>query len=196
MAATADPPRARSQSSRAGLGSRDIVLSLLALIVPLLLLAGGYKVLFNGDHPIAVDPAGSYAAARGAGAFAVQEPRGLPAGWTVVSSAYAPEGGAASAGGAGVDAGGAVLRVGYVTPGGGGVQVIQSNQPPEVLLPAELGATAAPGGLRAVGTRSWQWYPSLRAGAAALVTVDDNRVTIVIGTATEPELTALATSLG
>jgi len=168
--------------ARAGRTPRDIVLSLLALVVPLLLLAGGYKLLFNGDHPFAVDPGGSYAAARAAGAFPVQQPRGLPAGWTVASAAYTTEAGAG------------LLRIGYVAPGGGGAQVIQSNRAPDQLLPRELGATAAPAGLRAIGTRRWQWYPSAR-GGAALVAVDDSRTTVVIGTASPDELVALAAAL-
>src|SRR5919112_388171 len=70
--------------------------------------------------------------ARAANLFPISEPAGLDDGWTPVSAAWQQ-----------VD-GGRVLRIGYVTPGGGGVQVVQTDAPVDSFLPIELTAGARP----------------------------------------------------
>lgn len=160
-----------------------MVLSMAVLLLPILLLLGAYKVVFNGDHPRAVDPVSAFDDARHAGRFPVHEPGGLPGGWSAISYAYATQGGAGT------------LRVGYVTPGGGGVQLVESDRPADALLPAELGEDARPGSLVEIGGRQWREYPVARDGNQALVLAENGGTTIVIGAAPMADLHALAANL-
>jgi Protein of unknown function (DUF4245) len=168
------PPGARS-----GRPARDMALSLAALLIPIFLLLGAYKLVFSGDAPIPYDASGTWATARHSARFPVLEPTGLPAKWTVISATVTD----------------GTLRVGYVTPGGGGLQLVESGQPVDTLLPAELGTDARPGSLVPIGGRQWREYPQVRHGDRALVLVDDGRTTIAIGTATEAELRTFVDAL-
>ena len=91
--------------------------------------------------------------------------------------------------------GGGTLRVGYVTPSGAGVQLVESDRAVDQLLPAELGADAKPGDLAAIGGRQWRWYPAARDGDRAFVQVDAGRTVIVIGAAAEDELRTFVATL-
>ena len=66
------------------------------------------------------------AEARSANAFPISQPDGLGSGWRPVSARYQTADG------------GATLRIGYVTPEGRGVQLVQSNVPADRLLRTEL----------------------------------------------------------
>lgn len=172
-------PPDRPQPPRRGL--RDLLISLLVLLVPVVVLVGGYQVISGRDRPVAVDPAPELAAAIATGMPAVA-PTGLDSGWTAVSAAFQER-----------DAG-ATLRIGYATPDGGSVQLIQSTVPVEELLPAELAGAGPPGGTVVVAGRDWQRYPS-RPGQQALVLLEPELTTLVVGSADVAELTALAASL-
>jgi hypothetical protein len=156
-----------------------MALALAVLLIPIVVFLGVYKVVFSGDAPIAVNAADTWATARHSAPFTVLEPAGLPGKWTVVSATYRA----------------GTLRVGYVTPSGAGLQLVESDQPVDQLLPAELGANAAPGNLVGIGDRSWRGYPSVQGGNRALVLADAGRTTIVIGTATEADLRAFSATL-
>jgi hypothetical protein len=162
---------------------RDMALSMAVLLVPVLLLVGAYKVFFNGDHPREVNPAAAFVDARHAARFPVHEPGGLPAGWSAISYGYATEQGFGT------------LRVGYVTPGGDGVQLVESDRPVDALLPAELGEDARAGSLVDIGGRQWREYPMARDGNQALVLAEDRGTTVLVGAAPMADLHTFAAAL-
>src|SRR5690348_16206686 len=134
-----------------------MLLSLAVLLVPVGILFGVYVTFFSGSAPIAVDPSDTWAAARHSATFTVLQPQGLPAKWTVTSATFAS----------------GTLRVGYVTPSGGGLQLVETAAPVDQFLPAELGDSARPGNFVTIDGRQWRAYPSVRSGDRALVLVDD-----------------------
>ena len=156
-----------------------MLLSLAVLLVPILILFIGYETVFSGSAPIPVDPSDAWSAARHAATFPVVQPQGLPARWTVTSAAY----------------GSGTLRVGYVTPAGTGLQLVETAAPVDQFLPAELGTDARPGNLVTIGGRQWRAYPSVRSGNRALVLVDDGRLVVVVGSANDDDLRTIAAAL-
>jgi hypothetical protein len=161
---------------------KDIAMSLLVLLVPIALLLGFYRVFLNGDAPVVVDPGPVVAQARSADAFPVSAPTRLADGWHTTSASFRQ-----------VD-GGRTLRIGYVTPGGGGVQLVQSDVPVEKLLPTELTDAAQSQGRAEIGGRGWQRYTARR-GEQALVLLEPTRTVLIVGGASEAELTTLAAAL-
>jgi hypothetical protein len=180
-AVAGDPP-ARRDPGRSERSPRDMALSLLVLLVPIALLLAFYRGFLGGDQPSTVDPAPAIEQARAANAFPVSEPTGLGSGWRTVSASYQAV------------LGGANLRIGYLTPDGGTAQVVQSNVPPERLLPAELTAQGQPQGQADLGGRNWQRYTG-RGNEQALVLLEPDRTVIVVGDARESELRQLAGAL-
>ncbi len=170
------PPETRGRRARP---ARDIVLSLAALLIPIFVLLGVYRVFFAGDAPIAVDPSDAWASARHSASYQVLEPSGLPRGWTVVSASYQ----------------GGTLRIGYVTPDGTGLQLVESDQTADALLPGELCDDARPGNLVPLTGRTWREYPVIKGGGRAMVLVDQGRTVVVEGTATDSQVRVLAASL-
>lgn len=166
---------------------RDMVISLVVLLVPLLVLVGGYQLLAGRTQPAEVDPSSTIMAARSAG-FEVVQPAGLEPGWVLVSAVFRN-----------LDEG-ATIRLGYVTPDGGSVQLVQSTVPISQLLAAELAEAGEPAGEVSptgevdVGGTIWQRYPG-RPGETALVLRDEDRTLVVVGSAHEPELRELAASV-
>ncbi|MGW5667403.1 DUF4245 family protein [Micromonospora sp. NPDC003776] len=174
-------PPARKEKARSERSPRDMALSLLVLLVPIVLLLAFYRGFLGGDQPTTVDPNPAVEQARAAGAFPVSRPEGLDKGWRTVNARYQAQ------------PGGATLRIGYVTPEGRGAQLVESNVPAERLLPAELkeGQPQGPVDLRG---GSWQRYTA-RGNEQALVLLEPNRTVIVVGDAGENELRQLATAL-
>jgi hypothetical protein len=129
-----------------------------------------------------VDPAPAIAEARSANAFPVSEPVGLGSGWRTVTARFQR-----------VD-GGMTLRLGYLTPDGQGVQLVQSSVPVEKLLPTELTSNGRPRGTTELTGRSWQGYTA-RPGELALVLLESGRTVIVVGPVGEKELGDLAGAL-
>jgi hypothetical protein len=159
-----------------------MALSLVVLLVPIALLLGFYRLVLGGDDPIAVDPRPAVEQAQAAKAFPVTAPTGLSDDWHVSSATFRRA------------ADGATLRIGYVDPDGGPVQLVESSVPLETLVRAELGDKVVSTGPVQAGTRTWQRYDA-RPGENALVLLDKERTIIVVG-ATEPEnLQALAAAL-
>jgi hypothetical protein len=161
---------------------KDMAVSMLVLLVPIALLLLFYRLVLDGDDPVTVDPAPTVAAARAADVFPISEPAGLRD-WTPVSASWQE-----------VD-GGRALRIGYVSPDGGGVQLIETNAPVQSFLPAELSAEAQPQGDTQIAGKSWQIYTA-RPGERALVLLEPDRTVYVVGAAAEEELRELAGSLG
>ncbi len=171
-------PDAPVKEARSGRPARDMLLSMAVLLIPIFVLLGLYRVVFSGDAPIALDASQTWAAARHSASFQVLAPDGLPKGWTVISATY----------------GGGTLRVGYVTPAGTGLQLVESDQPLDTLGPAELGTGVKPGNLVTLGDRTWREYPALTPGRA-LVLVDAGRTVLVVGPASPADLRTFAASL-
>jgi len=160
---------------------RDMALSLVVLLVPVVLLVVAYRYVQGGDRPVVVDPAPAIAQAQARG-VPVTAPIGLGEGWLSTAATYRDE------------SGGGTLRIGYVTPDGGGVQLIQSTMPADALLARELGREARSTGTVPVEGQPWQRY-AVRAGETALIRTDNTRTLIVIGHASDEELTTLAGSV-
>jgi hypothetical protein len=160
-----------------------MALSMGVLLVPVLILLVAYNVLFNGSHARSIDPSETYATARHSAHFTVLEPTGLPAGWAVLSASYSP------------DSDGSALRIGYSAPGGTALQLVESDEPVNSLLPAELGDNAQPGPLVTVGTRQWREYPVARAGGRGLVFADNGRTVVITGAGSDADLRVLGASL-
>jgi hypothetical protein len=174
--APADRPTTRSSRR-----PRDLVISLLVLLVPVLVLVGGYQLLSGRTEPVAVDPSSAIIAAQQAG-LRVAEPVGLASDWVPVSAVFRP-----------VEDGG-TLRLGYVTPAGDPVQVVQSTVPADELLAGELPEGVAPAGEIDLGDAVWQRYPG-RPGETALMRRESDRTLLVVGPASQTELRTLAASL-
>ncbi|MEU5938346.1 DUF4245 domain-containing protein [Micromonospora sp. NPDC047548] len=173
---------ARREKARSERSPKDMALSLLVLLVPIALLLAFYRGFLGGEQPTVINAAPAYEQARSANAFPVSEPAGLSSGWRTVSASYRTV------------EGGANLRVGYLTPEGRGVQLVQSTVPAEKLLPAELTAEGQPQGPTDLNGRSWQRYTG-RGNDQALVLLEPNRTILVVGDARENELRQLAGSL-
>ncbi|MEU6073107.1 DUF4245 family protein [Micromonospora sp. NPDC047074] len=176
----APPPAVDTHKSERS--PKDMAISLLVLLVPIALLLAFYRGFLGGDQPTTVDPAPAVESARAANAFPVSEPAGLADGWRTVSANFQT-----------VD-GGSSLRIGYLTPEGRGAQLVQSNVPPERLLPTELTAEAQPQGQTDLGGRTWQRYTA-RGNEQALVLLEPDRTVIVVGDARDNELRHLAAAI-
>jgi hypothetical protein len=87
-----------------------------------------------------------------------------------------------------------VLRVGYLSPEGGSVQLVESDRPADALLREELTDSARPLGTAPVDGRGWQRYQG-RPGERALVLLEPQRTLLVVGVAADRELAELARSL-
>lgn len=160
---------------------RDLVLSLLVLVVPVLLLVGGYQVLADRHEPVRVAPDAQIAIARRAG-LEVLAPVGLERTWVPVSAAFREADG------------GATLRIGYVTPQDRPVQLVQSSIPPDRLLSRELARDPAAGGTVSVDGVEWHRYPAGN-GETALLRSEPRLTVLVVGSAEERELRELAGAL-
>lgn len=178
----ADPRRDEEvpASRRGGRTGRDMAISLVVLLIPLAIIVGLFR-LRGGEDTVVVDPSTAIGQAQAAGAFPVAAPKGLGAGWTPVSAQFRTEGSAA-------------LRVGYLTPSGGQVQLIESNEDAGALLARELGAGSRLTGTVPVGGEQWQTY-QVRVDETALVLSQPARTVIIIGRAKDDELTTLAAAL-
>lgn len=159
-----------------------MVLSLIVLLVPVLLVVLIYRVVQGGDQPVEVDTAPAIAQARSADAFPVAEPEGLSEDWRTISATFQKA------------EGGQILRLGYVTPDGAGLQLIQSNVPPDDLLPAELTRSGRAEGTLKVDGQSWQRYTA-RPGERALVLLERDRTIVIVGGAHEEEQRDLAAAV-
>ncbi|MEU8655182.1 DUF4245 domain-containing protein [Actinoplanes philippinensis] len=160
---------------------RDMILSLLVLLVPIALFLGFYRVILDGDKPISVDPTSSIELATRE--FPVAQPDGLGDDWHVTSANFRRE-----------DTG-ATLRLGYVDPDGKPVLLVQSDIEPATLVPAEVGAQGKRTGTYRTGERTWMRYTG-REDETALIVTEQARTIVIIGnSAGTTNLEKLAASL-
>ena len=160
---------------------RDMATSMVVLLIPVVIVVGLFR-FFGGEDVVTTDTQPAFDAARAASAFPVFEPKDLGDGWRSIRSVY------------GAEEGGSALRVGYVTPAGGGVQLVESNQPVEAVIRHELGESVVPTGTVDVAGRTWQSY-TVRNGERALLLLEPGRTIVIVGSAGESELTELAAAL-
>jgi hypothetical protein len=161
---------------------RDMMVSLAVLLVPIALLLIFYRVVLSGDAPITIDPSATIQEARQAAVFTVAEPR-LGDDWHISSATFSRQ------------AAGATLRLGYVDPDKGPVQLVESSVPAATLLPGELGSDAKALGNFRTPAGVWRVYDG-RPGEKALVLAEPARTIVVVGKTDMENLQTLATSLG
>jgi hypothetical protein len=176
--APAAAPRLAAREERR---PRDMILSLLVLLVPIALFLTFYRVVLDGDKPISVDPTSSIELATRE--FPVARPDGLGDGWHVTSANFRRE-----------DTG-ATLRLGYVDPDDQPILLVQSNIAPATLVPAEVGAEGQRTGAYRSGERTWMRYTG-RENETALILTEQTRTIVIIGdSADTTNLEKLAASL-
>jgi Protein of unknown function (DUF4245) len=169
----------RPAPRRRGGTTRDVLLSLAVLLIPIVLIVALTRACTS---IAAVDPSGAIDQARTGGLFVVAVPDGLDPGWRPVQAGYT------------VTDGIGTLRVGYLTPEDGAVQLVQTNEDPQAALPREFGADVQPTGAVDIGGVAWRGY-QVRGHERALVLTTGTRTTIVQGQASDAELQTLAGSL-
>lgn len=165
-------------SSRTG---RDMAISLLVLLIPLAVVVTLFR-LRGGEDVVVVDPAAAIAQARAAGAFPVAAPTGLGPEWKAISAQFRRDDRVAE------------LRIGYLTPSGGEVQLVESSEDVSSLLAHELGDKARPADPVVVAGALWE-RSVVRDGQTALVLFKPGHTVVVVGHAQMGELTTLAASL-
>jgi hypothetical protein len=161
---------------RSGRTMRDMAISIAVLLVPLAIVVAIFRAQ-GGEDATVVDPGPAVEQAQAAKAFPVTVPK-LDGDWRTVSAVYRP------------GTGGATLRLGYLTPDGGALQVIESSEATDVLLIRELGDQTRPTGV----TGAWNTY-DVRNGEAAWVRKEQGRTVIIIGRADRSEFDVLAAAL-
>src|SRR5690606_3602283 len=119
-----------------------------------------------------------------AGLFPVLVPHGLGEGWQPAQATFRR----------GEDVTVGTLRVGYLTPSGGQVLLIESNADASGLLASELGEDVRADGEVVVAGRPWT-RSVVRGDERALVLLDPDRITIIVGRAPIEEMAELAGSL-
>jgi len=162
---------------------RDMVLSLSVLLVPILVI-GAILRACGSSEPTVIDPSSAIDNARRAALFTVIVPEGLGPDWRSVSASFART----SDGTAGT------LRLGYLAPGGGQVQLVESNEEAGALLSRELGEDVRSQGEVRIDGQAWA-SSLVRGEERALVLAEPDRTVIGVGRASPDELTTLAAAL-
>jgi hypothetical protein len=158
-----------------------MMLSMAVLLVPILVI-GALLRACGSSEPTVVDPAPAIDAARAAALFPVVVPRGLDD-WRPVQATFRrPSPGVGT------------LRLGYLTPAGGQVLLIVSNETASDLLARELGDAVEPEGELTINGGAWA-SSVVRGDERALVHAETARTIIVVGHASRDELTSLAAAL-
>lgn len=158
-----------------------MIVSLGVLLAPIGLFFLVWNFLTSDEQVRVIDPSNSYAEAAGMG-LDVQEPTGLSEEWKPVSSAVDP------------DSAEVTMRVGYHTPEGAGIQLIQSEGDLEATMHQELGADPQPSGAVEAADREWLSYVTVE-GHDALVFDGDDLVMVVYGDAELEELEEFVAAL-
>lgn len=177
-AAPAGTPVEVVEEGRSTRSPKDMAMSLLVLLIPIALLMGFSRFILGGEEPNVVDPTEAVAQARTAG-LAVREPVDLSTEWRTLTARSRSE------------EAGVTLRVGYLSPDGEGVQVVQSNAPADQLLRTELTDSAKPQGQVVLADETWQLY-SARRNEQAYVLLTPELTVVVVGSAPDAELRELA----
>jgi uncharacterized protein DUF4245 len=159
----------------------DMAKAVLVLLAPVAILVALYVFFFGGNNVIQVDPSQSYADARASAHFTVLQPAGLPTTWKSVSAQFEP--GATS-----------TLRVGYLAPDGGGIQLVETNEAAKTVIASELGSVGSLAKSVNAGGLTWG-VVNAKDSALALVDTESGRTVIITGHASQAELQEFAASL-
>ncbi|MBB2946063.1 hypothetical protein FB565_005821 [Actinoplanes lutulentus] len=165
---------------REGRRPRDMILSLLVLLIPIGLGMVYWRVVLDGDKPIAKDPSSAIQLA--SAHFTVAQPTGLGEDWTVTSANFRNENG------------GATLRVGYADPDADPILMVQSTVPAATLVPAEVGDEGTRTGTFRSANRAWLTYAG-RPGEIAFIVTEQNRTIVLVGKTDQENLETLAAAL-
>jgi Protein of unknown function (DUF4245) len=174
--AETDEPAAPARSGRT---AKDMTISLIVLLIPVAIIVA-FVWARGGDDPVNIDPQPAIAEAQVAKAFPVAAPTGLSAEWHPISAVYSTAD--------------STLRIGYITPNGGQIQLIESSSPTDGLLINELGDDVRPDGVMTAGPAQWNSY-LLHNGQRAIVLPTTGRTVIIMGNADQTELRELAGAL-
>ncbi|HEY1487252.1 MAG TPA: DUF4245 domain-containing protein [Micromonosporaceae bacterium] len=177
----ASPPTVNTAALRLSRTPGDMLKATLVLLVPVAILFALYVFFFGGNNVIRIDPSQSYADARTSAHFTVLQPAGLSDAWKPVSSQFQP--GATS-----------MLRVGYVSPHGDGIQLIETNEAATLAIDSELGNVGSVARSVDAGGRSWGLVDA-KGSNLALVDTEAGRTVIITGDASQSELQQFAASL-
>ncbi|MBB5871650.1 hypothetical protein F4553_005029 [Allocatelliglobosispora scoriae] len=161
---------------RGGRTPKDMALSLLVLIVPVILIMIFYRGLHGGDAPVTVDPTEEIARAGQAG-FSLT-PQELPEGWQVATARF--------------DGRTNTLRLGYLTRGEDGLQLVEAKRPG--LAREELTTAGEQTGTVNVEGVEWQVWTG-REKENALVLTREGVTVVISGRAAQADLVALAEHL-
>lgn len=161
---------------RGGRTPKDMALSLLVLIVPVVLIMLIYRGLHGGDTPVTVDPAAE--TARAAKAGLTFTPRELPADWKVATARF--------------DGRTNTLRLGYLTGAEQGLQLVEAKRPE--LAREELTTTGQQTGSVRVGAADWQTWTG-RPKENALVLTRGGVTIVIVGQVAQADLVAIAERL-
>ncbi len=157
-----------------------MILSLAVLLVPIGAIFLFWAVFAGGNQPTIIDPAPAYSEATHAG-LDVREPQGLSEDWKPVSS------------NAGDESGAMTLRVGFQTPDGAGIQLVETAATPEDVVRSELNNDAKFFKETDLGNGQWRHYGT--PGGNALIYSEDGLTILVHGKAESAELTEFAKTL-
>ena len=163
---------------RGGRRPRDMVRAMVVLMVPVILIVALYRFLGH-ETPPTVDTSDVYETARAAHDFDVLIPTGLSAKWLVNSASYQDK----------------TLRMGFVSPAGGQLRLVETGPPGPTFFSDELGAGAHVDGTVDVNGVAWQRYVGGRPDDTALVLADPKRTILVVGKSSPTDLHTLASSL-
>jgi hypothetical protein len=161
----------------------DMAKAVLVLLVPVIIAVVVYVFFFGGSNAIAIDPSGTYSEAQFARVFPVVQPQGLPNGWKPVSSTF------------GVENGRHVLRVGYVTPSGSGIQLVESDGSAAAAISDAVGSSNPVGASVSLGGRTWGEVGAGKSDQRALIDTEKGYTIIVKGQVGESDLRTFASSL-
>lgn len=167
-------------TKREGRSTRDMALSLVVLMVPIVLLLAFYRVVLGGDKPMTVSPDSSLQLA--SKEFTVLTPTGLGSDWRVTAANFKRE------------KEGVTLRIGYVDPDDNPVQLVESTVASDTLVPAEVGVAGKRTGAYRTEASSWLVY-SGRPQETALILTETGRTVLIIGKTGQSNLEKLASSL-
>ncbi len=157
-------------------------MSLAILLIPIALLLTFYRLVLDGDKPVAVDVAPTIQTAQQAKLFSVLVPQGLGDDWHASSATFKRA------------EDGATLRIGYVDPDKDPIQLVESSVPSATLLPIELSKQSEQIGNFRADSGVWRLYNG-RPGEKALVLADESRTVVVVGKTDVKNLEALVGSL-
>ncbi|MCO8272383.1 DUF4245 domain-containing protein [Actinoplanes sp. TRM 88003] len=173
------PARLARDSERS---PKDMIMSLAVLLIPIALLLTFYRLVLDGDKPVAIDPAPTVQEAQQSKLFPVLVAQGLNEDWHTSSATFRRA------------ENGATLRIGYVDPDKDPIQLVQSNVPADTLLPQELSKDAEAVGNFRSSAGVWRLY-NARPGERALVLADPARTVVIVGKTDTENLEALADAL-